>query len=805
MIPKKHPPIFSVLMLGILSQVGQVLILRELLMVFQGSELSIGIILASWMIWVGIGSFFGGAISGRSVSSSYWLKLTAGGVVVALPVTIILIRHIRGFFDVVPGGYLSLSDMLMASLTVMAPLCILVGSQFVFLAALWRESANSKGAFEAGKTYFTEAAGNMLGGMLFTFFLVRYFTPLQSAFFIAAIMLLAAFFSDFRERSISRYMIPGLLVFMFVLSPFLRSLDKWAYRVQWKDFTPEHSLVEIYHSKHGAISVVERKGQYTFFQSGNMVFSTAGAEAVMHSLEDQDAVTFAHFALLQHKNPKRILLIGGGLRGTLYEIAKYPVYKIDYVELDEVLTKAATPYISRSTINTLKDPRVNHIHTDGRLFLKKTEEKYDMVIIDVPDPLTAVLNRFYTLEFFKEAREVLASDGVFVSGVVSTPDLRGVGIANRNASLYHSLKDVFPNVAVAGERFMFYFASEESRQISVDFHELQERFHQREVEVESFSPHYIYSMLQPSQLNRINWIVRNHGREKGSHTEPPSPGPVSPGSLQEQREKLSGLPDIDRRYFINSDFKPVGYYYTLMFWEQLTRAGESRVFERLIRIDLKRTAPFLVLPVLLVILLKGNARLYKKNIDTGFAILYAVFTTGFSTMALQIALIFSFQNIYGFIYEIVGIIIAFFMCGLALGTGFSNRFIKDKSNLKIISIVQIVIATVSVSVAIIIPAAAGIRSSVIIFIIFSLVTFFSGLVNGVDYPLGTAALVTLGWRPEKSASVTYGVELMGACIGAVAASAFIVPVMGVRVCCYLAGVAGLTAFVVLFISRRLSE
>lgn len=783
----------SVLLLGFVSQVGQVLILREFLMAFQGNELTIGIILAAWMVWVAAGSFIGGFVSDRFPNPEVLFKFSAAGIVVFLPATILVIRTLRGFFDIIPGAYLSLYDILLSCFIVAAPVCILLGVQFVVLAKIRRKKKGVNDTSGAGFTYMGEAAGNMIGGVLFTFLMVHYLTPLQSAFLAGTLMAGAAFI-------MSRRML--LLLPLFAAGFFLlRSVDEWGYALQWNNFAPNHRLVEVRNSKHGTVSVAELHGQYSFFQSGHLVFSTAGPDKILSDLEEQDAFLFTHLSMMQHQNPVRVLLVGGGLRGILSQLALYPVERIDYLELDRVLTDAALPYVSRSTFDTLQREDVNLIHADGRLFIKTLRNSYDMVIVDFPDPATAVLNRFYTEEFFSEISRVLNPGGVLVTGVVSTPDLRGRAIANRNTAIYHTLKSVFPQVLAAGERFMFFIASDEKGEITVDASELSERFSSRGIRTKGFSGAYFYSFLQDSQIRRVNWVLRNHGRSPDAHIEGPRPGPVMPPTLEKQIEEEKRLPSVSERFFINSDFRPIGYYYTLMFWEQLTRAGKTQTFKLLQEVNFNRFLPFTLLPFLILILM----RIYPKREDSEapvrFSVLFAVFTTGFSTMMLQIALIFSFQSIYGFVYETVGLIIALFMFGLSFGTYISNRYIKDKSNLSTLASLQLLIAILAGLLAFLLPEAGGMRYPGAVFILFALFTFTAGLVNGMDFPLAAECLLITGTSAEKSAGYVYGIELMGACIGALAASVFIAPVMGIATCCFLAMFAGVAAFLLILIVR----
>ncbi len=444
MISGFSPQLFAVLMLGVVSQIAQVLLLRELLMVFHGNELAVGIILSAWLAWVGTGSRLGAFLVERIERPVGLLFLSAVAMLPGLPGTIVLIRSLRGFFDVLPGAQLSLDEMVLSSFLVMAPVCLLLGSQFVYLSRAWREADRAEDTSGAGKTYVGEALGNMTGGILFTFFLVHRLNPFQTATFAAAGMLVAfAFLVRRGETAWMRRLggrLPAFLAMVTAMAGFqgaawLERLDRHAHEVLWRHITPHHELVALHQSKHGAVAVLRREDQYSFFQSGHLVFTSAGPDTPLPELEEQDAVTFAHLSMVQHKDPRQVLLIGGGLRGVPAEIAKHPVQSLDIIELDEVLTRAAGPFVPPHTFDVLRDPRIRLIHTDARLFVKGAPKRYDLILVDAPDPTTAVLNRYYTREFFQEARRLLKPGGVLVTGATSTPDLRGAAVANRNGAI----------------------------------------------------------------------------------------------------------------------------------------------------------------------------------------------------------------------------------------------------------------------------------------------------------------------------------------------------------------------------------
>lgn len=797
----------AVLMLGMVSQIAQVLFMREMLMVFHGNELSIGIILAAWLTWVGMGSMIGAYVSERSKLTVPLFSASTAGILITLPSTLLLIRFLRYIFGLPPGAYFSLPEIMLSSFTIMAPTCLLLGIQFILLARIWRESVGSTETTPAGKIYTGEAAGNMLGGLCFTLLLVHQLDTFQLALLISLFWLAIGAFmmtANLPERSPPLLLIIAATMFLIAAITlfFPSSFNQWAARKQWHYFSPQHELIQTYQSKYGTISVLGYADQYSFFQSGHLVFSVAGPDTDQPAIEEQDAVNFAHLAMLQHKNPEKVLLIGGGLRGMLKEMIKHPVSQVDYIELDQVLTEAALPYTSKATLEALSDNRVTLIHTDGRLFVKTTQAQYDLIIIDSPDPATAVLNRYYTREFFLEAEKLLKPDGVLITGIISTPDLRGRAITNRNATIYHTLKSVYNHVFAAGEHFLFFLATNQPGHVSLDPGILEGRYRQRNIESEGFSAHHFQTLLYEPTLKRVNWILSNHGRSDSAHLLEPETGPLFPPSLTEQESASEALPPVNEAYFINSDFKPIAYYYSLMFWDNLTRPNAGDTFHSLLKVKPHSFLPILLLPLILIIVLKFPEIRSRNRSHKNFAILYAVFTTGFSTMAMQIALLFSFQSIYGFVYEMVGLIIAFFMGGLSLGAYLGNHHLKKKNSLKLFAALQLAIAFLAFVFAVLLPPAAAVNSALLLFAFFTLLTFSAGLINGLDFPVAMACYLSLGKSAEKTAGFVYGIELFGACFGAILASAFIVPVQGIVACCYFAAVANASAFIIIYMAGR---
>ncbi len=791
------PHLLPVLALGFSCQIGQVVLLREFLMVFHGNELSFGIILGAWTVWVGVGSRITGRVR-EQTDEVLAMSVIAAAVLVTFPVTIAVIRGLRSFFPVQPGAYLSVVDMLVAATLVTAPVGLLLGAQFVLLARAWRRSDRAFDTAAADRTYVAEALGNAVGGLLFALLLVHLIGSFQA---IVGVGLAMAVTGLLCSRGRRRPLLWGMVLVAIASVPVLPLIDSWAYESQWRTLAPRHELVGVRHSRYGAVSVLRREDQYSFFQSGNLLFSLAGPEASDPALEEQDAVVSAHLAMAQHPDPRRVLLVGGGMRGLLREVVRYPVERVDYVELDPVVTSTAVEYTGEQTRLALERDEVGLVHGDGRLFMRRVDRRYDLIFVDAPDPSTAVLNRFYTVEFFREAAGALSDGGVLVITAGSTGDARGVEIANRNATIFHTLKRVFAHVLVVGERNLHFFATEAAGTISEDPARLTARYHAAGIATPGFSARQFELLLEPGPLRRVNWILRHHGRSDDAHLSAPDTGPLFAPPVAEQEREEPTLPPVRERFFINTDFRPIGYVHTLAYWNQLTRAAHAAVLRGVLRVRPWWIVPPVGLSLVLAVVFPLVRREPPRSPVGRYPLLVAVFTTGLSTMSLQVALLFAFQSVYGFVYEMVGLIVAGFMAGLALGAWCIHRFVRDRANPRLLMGVQLAISICAALIAFALPRTAGIESAAIRFAFFLLVTFAAGFLNGVDFPIAAALCLKTGSRAERATGTVYGLELFGACAGSLVAGIAVAPVLGIVAACLLAAIANGTAFLVLLTGR----
>jgi spermidine synthase len=115
---------------------------------------------------------------------------------------------------------------------------------------------------------------------------------------------------------------------------------------------------------------------------------------------------------------RRVLILGGGDGLAAREVLKYAdVEEIHLVDIDQEMTALCSTLAPIAKLNegSLRDKRVVLHHTDAFVFVQRTTQQFDRVIIDLPDPHNEVLTKLYSVEFYKLLGRCLASGGAAVS------------------------------------------------------------------------------------------------------------------------------------------------------------------------------------------------------------------------------------------------------------------------------------------------------------------------------------------------------------------------------------------------------
>ncbi|NJE60364.1 polyamine aminopropyltransferase [Thermococcus sp. 21S7] len=147
-----------------------------------------------------------------------------------------------------------------------------------------------------------------------------------------------------------------------------------------------------------------------------------------------------HPVMLAHPNPRRILIIGGGDGGTLREVLRHEtVEKATMVEIDETVIEVSKIYLNVAK-GAFEDPRAEVMVGDGVKYLRETDERFDVIIVDSTDPVGPA-KLLFSEEFYRNAYDKLNDKGFYITQAGSV-----YLFTNELIDAYRAMKKVFDRV-----------------------------------------------------------------------------------------------------------------------------------------------------------------------------------------------------------------------------------------------------------------------------------------------------------------------------------------------------------------------
>jgi len=473
---------FSVFVVGLTSMVTQIILLRNLLSVFSGNELVVGIILANWMMLTALGAYAGRYIIKPDLK--FRLIIIGHLLLGVLPILLsFLIFYLRNVIYP-PGKMINLFEIFISTFILLSPICILTGLLFTTFSSVLSRMIQYN---VIRKVYAFEAIGAMVGGLLFNFIFIFLFNNFFSLKILMMINFGTAIFLYLSYERGIKNIISGFLIIILAGFILVADINSLAYTKLFQS----QNLIDQIDTPYSSLAITETSGQLNFYQNGDPLFSTDDV------ISNEESV---HYAMLQHHNPKNILLISGGISGTIDEILKYNVASIDYVEADPGIIQLGNKYVK----NISKNNKVNIINRDARLYLKDQGKKYDVVLINLPDPSNTFLNRYYTIEFIEELKQRLSTSSIISMSLSSSANYLSNESRSLHSSLFATLKLVFENVIIIPGQQNYFLASDVM--LSSDISVLCKK---RKIENEFVNPYFIDDNLISERRNKIEKTITN--------------------------------------------------------------------------------------------------------------------------------------------------------------------------------------------------------------------------------------------------------------------------------------------------------
>lgn len=722
--------------LGMFAVLAQVIFMREALVVFSGNELTVGTILAGWLTGISLGACCYRIFS-RISNRMFLLACVLLVVAIFLPVQVYAVRLARNIFGVPVGEYAALGIIMAGSFLTFLPSCFCIGLCFPLACELVKDD------FPVSLVYLSESMGSVFGGILATFMLLKVQTPYEIVFTASCIAI--AGFLMIVPLSVRSKMILTvscfILLILILLTGSIGIVEESTGRLRWRaaGILPEDKsnksvrLICSEDTVYQNLALFESNGQYMLYGHGRLMFVFPDPTTYENNV---------NFVMGQKPDARRILLLGGNPLGDIPELLKYPVERLVYVELDPGVGRMLRSVMPDEYNRVMASDRVYTVSSDGPGYIAGCIEQFDAVFINAPEPSTAWENRFYTREFYQDIRRILAPTGFMYTDVKLSVRLQSE-TASIGASIYRTLRNVFPVVMITGGDVNSIFAGGTDSKLTFDRQELFRRSSSAGIRNDYFIPEFFlgYDGIDPDKTRFVA-----------------------------DRLDSADVPE-------NSNERPVTYFYQLLLWSRISASSIGRVLGWLGSVD-SRLIVFLFFVMgcmcwLIGMVNNGSCRWSRIVAGT------VIGTTGFCSMALEIILIFMFQALFGYVYTRIGLIVGMFMLGLVVGAQ-SGRYIsfrKNNSARKMLLVIEIMIMGTAMSL----PMCLRANSELLIYVIISAV----GWAVGAEFHLANILFREAGGSSAGSASVTDATDHLGAALGALVMGVFLVPVFGVSSACMI--------------------
>ncbi len=769
-------------MAGLAAGVGQVLVFRELIVSCQGNEVTMGIMLAAWLVWGALGT----ALIGRWARS---VSLTAAvgqmAVLAALPgagllAALVIARSFGYLLAVVipgllpasgapgllllPGQMLGIHHILaLGFIATLVPAAV-AGAQFAAGCRAYTHP-DLRVAGTVGSTYGLDAVGHLIGGTALGWLALQVVDPFTMAVIAGLGNLLVGLAIiwiniplDARRRTLALGAM-GLAALVTVL--FAVTAQPWSVTARWY----HHQLLDSRRTIYGDLAITKFGEQGIYLYNNGLPSASSPAPQSLQLAVD--------FALLQHPQPDRILLVGGGVTGGLAAVLRHHPHQIDYLELDPAIFSFVGPWLASEDRAALADQRVHCISGDARLFVKHTagqaaRPRYDVVLLLLPAPATAQLNRFYTRQWYEQVRGILAPDGLLAWQLPSSAVYLQGPLRQLDALVYSTARDVFGAVTFLPGEEMTLVASASPDYFTQDWAVLFERARRRGLDSDIFWA----------------WL----------------PDKLDPFTVGYVREQLEGAAEMA----VNTDERPLAYFHHQAWWVEHLHRGWGRRLSGIAHLPLA----WLWGAVVVLAGIWGVLSLTRPG--QTYTIPVAVAAVGMGGMAGEVVLLLAFQCYYGYVYQQIGIIVGSFMMGLAVASWWVGRWLRQQPpHLSLRHWLAGILAAGAVLVAIMPYALKGLwtyattpaAEAMVAHLLFPLLSALLGLWIGGQFPLASHLWTAFSGSQAWSAAFLYAADLLGAAAGALIAGTLLVPIWGVANTCWLMAAPALVASVLVLRSR----
>ena len=691
--------------------------MREVLSTFSGNELTSGIILAAWLTGSALGNLLAQKLFTRLFDKKEKLFFFNLNFFI---INIVLLRYFPILFKFSFGELINIFYLILYAVVLVIPFSLLWGINFNYYYIQIKNVKNRE-----SKIYYLESIGAAIGSVIAVFFGIQF----NSIFFIINILFFLFIISLVLNKQYRT------LVFYFsILIVILFSIFHWKinyFTDKWRFRTLE--VVDIKETPYGKLNVIKQDKHFSFYNNGVFLFSTS--DNITPEID-------VSLAIAESKSIENVLIINNGITGLIKNLIKYKQIKnITYIEYNKFLLNQ---YINNVPADYLNDSRIHLVINDPRNILKRFKMKYNIIFLNNGDPHNLLINRFFSVEFFKELKSVLAPEGIVLLKLTSSENF-----INKYQSLYigsilNTLKSQFSEVIAIPGDVCYLLASNKKGVLTYSQKTLSRRMEKFNIKSDFFKNYFLKFNFDQFRIN-------------------------------------SFLNAVNMKAKKNYDLNPISFFYSLVLWTTRTSQYIKKFFFFFYNVKFYK---ILLLICILFIILNFKILKSEKNL-----VLLSMGVIGFTEISLEILAILMYQIIRGNLYINMSFIFFSFMFGLAIGS-FIYKYIRLSAE-KIFVLIQFIFIFIPILLIFHYFFFKCITITVIQDICFFLFIFGFSILSGIQFPAAVNMYPDKIFGPGK----INGIDLFSAAIGAFVISLFIIPLYGLYNSVILLVVINLLAFI----------
>ncbi|HIV58861.1 MAG TPA: polyamine aminopropyltransferase [Candidatus Stackebrandtia faecavium] len=293
---------------------------------------------------------------------------------------------------------------------------ILIGAEIPLLMVMLQRIRKQSAGSAVADLFAADYVGALIGGLVFPFLLLPVFGQIRGALIVGAVNAIAGvavvfglFRKQMRRRTKWILAVISGAVSLILIGGYVYS-DRFEVAAQQALFS--QPIVYSQQTQYQQIVLTESVSPFAsndlrLYLNGDLQFAEHDEYRYHESL--------VHPVMAPH--PKDVLILGGGDGLALREVLKYDdVENVTLVELDPAMTELGSTDSRLTALNkdAFEDPRVNVVNADAFSWLRGNKEKYESIIVDMPDPDETATAKLYTVEFYGIVASTLSTDGVMV-------------------------------------------------------------------------------------------------------------------------------------------------------------------------------------------------------------------------------------------------------------------------------------------------------------------------------------------------------------------------------------------------------